>query len=47
MGLKDLPVNYIEWLPSRQFHLMNDLKKTEFTIDLFRQYKKHLGAIEV
>ena len=45
MGLKDLPVNYIEWLPSRQFHLMNDLKKTEFTIDLFRQYKKHLGAM--
>ncbi|MBC5834267.1 DUF2236 domain-containing protein [Flavobacterium sp. F372] len=45
MGLKELPENYIEWLPVRQSHLMENLQKSEFTIDLFKQYKKHLGAM--
>jgi ER-bound oxygenase mpaB/B'/Rubber oxygenase, catalytic domain len=44
MGVKDLPLTYQEWLPVRETHLMEDLQKTEFSIDLFRQYKKHLGA---
>ncbi|HEX5668452.1 MAG TPA: oxygenase MpaB family protein [Chitinophagaceae bacterium] len=44
MGVKDLPFTYQEWLPVRETHLMEDLQKTEFSIDLFRQYKKHLGA---
>lgn len=44
MQLKDLPPNYKAWLFSRQEHLQNDLKCGEHTIDLFRQYKKHLGA---
>ena len=43
MGLKDLPENYTEWLPVRQSHLMADMQKSEYTNDLFRQYKKHLG----
>ena len=45
MGLKELPPTYIEWLPVREAHLMADLQKSEYTTDLFRQYKKHLGTM--
>ena len=45
MGLKELPLNYIEWLPGREEHLQADLQKSKYTEDLFKQYKKHLGAI--
>ena len=45
MGLKELPRNYIEWLPVRNSHLMENLQKSEYTTDLFKQYKKHLGAV--
>lgn len=45
MGLKALPLTYIEWLPVRESHLMQDLQKSEYTVDLFKQYKKHLGAM--
>lgn len=45
MGLKDLPPTYTEWLPVREAHLMQDLAKSDYTTDLFKQYKKHLGAM--
>jgi uncharacterized protein (DUF2236 family) len=45
MGLKELPPTYNEWLPVRKAHLLADLKKSEYTADLFKQYKKHLGSI--
>lgn len=45
MQLKDLPINYKDWLISREEHLNNDLHCGKCTIDLFRQYKKHLGAV--
>jgi hypothetical protein len=45
MGLKELPLTYNEWLPVRKSHLMEDLQKSEYTADLFSQYKKHLGAM--
>ena len=45
MNLKDLPVNYKAWLIARKEHLDNDLQKSKYTVDLFRQYKKHLGSI--
>ncbi len=45
MGLKELPLTYTEWLPVRDTHLLNDLEKSKYTIDLFKQYKKHLGAM--
>jgi hypothetical protein len=45
MGLKELPLTYVEWLPVREAHLMEDLHKSEYTADLFKQYKKHLGAM--
>lgn len=45
MGLKELPVSYAGWLPVRDAHLIRDLAKSEYTVDLFKQYKKHLGAM--
>jgi len=45
MGLKELPQTYDEWLPVRETHLLNDLQKSSYTADLFKQYKKHLGAM--
>jgi hypothetical protein len=45
MGLKELPPSYSEWLPVREAHLIADLQKSEYTDDLFKQYKKHLGAM--
>src|SRR5690349_7928752 len=45
MGLKELPATYVEWLPVRDEHLQKDLQKSEYTVDLFKQYKKHLGAM--
>ena len=43
MTLKDLPANYKEWLPIREAHMRKDLEKSSFTVDLYKQYKKHLG----
>jgi len=43
MNLKGLPVNYQEWLLMHKEHLHDDLQKSLYTIDLFKQYKKHLG----
>lgn len=43
MGLKDLPVNFNDWTISREEHLQSDLLRSEYTNDLFKQYKKHLG----
>lgn len=45
MGLKEIPINYIDWLPVRNTHLIENLEKSKFTINLFKQYKKHLGTI--
>lgn len=43
MNLKDLPENYVNWLNDRDLHMKNNLVKSQFTTDLFFQYKKHLG----
>ena len=45
MAVKDLPLNYNLWLPVREEHLRQNLEKSNYTIDLFKQYKKHLGAM--
>ena len=45
MGLKELPHTYKEWLPVRESHLLADLEKSKYTVDLFKQYKKHLGSM--
>ncbi len=44
MGLKELPSSYNEWLLDRAVHLVEDLKPSKHTFDLFKQYKKHLGS---
>lgn len=45
MGIKGLPATYQEWLIMRNDHLKNDLEKSHYTIDLYKQYRKHLGPI--
>jgi hypothetical protein len=45
MGLHGLPLTYDEWMIARETHLDNDLVKSEYTKDLFRQYRKHLGFV--
>ncbi len=44
MHLKDLPQDYNQWEKSYAEHLKNDLERSRFTNDLFKQYKKHLGS---
>ena len=44
MGLEDLPGDFTEWLDARELHLARDLTNSEYTLDLFKQYRKHLGA---
>lgn len=43
MNLTGLPQNYNEWLVMREQHLDQDLVKGNYTIDLYKQYKKHLA----
>ena len=43
MNLKALPQNYNQWKKSYAEHLQNDLEKSKCTVNLFKQYKKHLG----
>jgi uncharacterized protein (DUF2236 family) len=43
MGLKGLPANYPDWVTMRAEHLQEDLICSDFTLDLYRQYRKHLG----
>ncbi|MGB4775584.1 MAG: oxygenase MpaB family protein [Daejeonella sp.] len=45
MQLAGLPTNYTEWLHMRQGHLEQDLQRSDYTIDLYKQYKKHLGNV--
>ena len=44
MNLQGLPLNYTEWKIVRKYDLEHDLEKSEFSIDLYKQYKKNLGA---
>jgi hypothetical protein len=44
MGLKELPPDFVSWLPVRDQHMKNDLQKSKYTDDLFKQYEKHLGT---
>ncbi len=45
MKLRDLAPNHIQWMQQRKTDMQNDLAKSNYTIDLFKQYKKHLGAV--
>jgi hypothetical protein len=45
MGLKELPRHFPEWVRMREEHMKQDLEKSRYTIDLYRQYRKHLGWV--
>lgn len=44
MNLQGLPLNYTEWEKVRKYDLEHDMEKSNFSVDLYKQYKKHLGA---
>lgn len=44
MHLKELPPTYKDWEISHAQHLQTDLLKSDLSIDLFKQYRKHLGV---
>jgi hypothetical protein len=43
MGLSGLPLTYTEWEVARAQQLQDNFLKSTFTIDLYKQYRKHLG----
>lgn len=43
MGIPDLPDNYQDWLILRKSSTNENLLNGDFTKDLYKQYKKHLG----
>ncbi|WP_114937234.1 oxygenase MpaB family protein [Mucilaginibacter endophyticus] len=45
MRLTGLPADYQQYLQMRGEHLETDLINSAFTIDLYHQYKKHLGFV--
>jgi hypothetical protein len=47
MQINDLPADFISWLPVREQHMKMDLFKSEYSIDLYLQYKKHLGGLDI
>jgi uncharacterized protein (DUF2236 family) len=44
MGVRGLPKSFEEWEKMRLEHLHQNLKYSNYTKDLFSQYRKHLGA---
>jgi len=45
MGLRGLPKSYAAYSAMRSGQLTNDLRYSNFSLDLFRQYRKHLGPV--
>ena len=45
MGLTGLPQDFDEFKPMRQTHLNENMENTKYSIDLFEQYRKHLGKM--
>jgi len=43
MQIPGLPATYAEWRVARAQHLVQDLAFSNYTSDLFAQYRKHLG----
>ncbi|NRD20730.1 DUF2236 domain-containing protein [Winogradskyella eckloniae] len=43
MGIKNLPLTYSDFEIERQNHLDENLKNGNYTKDLYKQYRKHLG----
>lgn len=45
MGIGGLPENYNAWNKMRKQHLQQDLAYSNYTKDLYKQYRKHLGRM--
>lgn len=45
MGIGGLPPSYESWAIAYQEQLKQDLEYSTYTADLYRQYRKHLGAL--
>ena len=45
MNLKELPINYAGWVVKHNEQLQADLVKSHYSIDLFKQYRRHLGPL--
>jgi hypothetical protein len=45
MGIRGLPNTFSDWQVMRESHLKENLHYSNFTKDLYKQYKKHLGLI--
>jgi hypothetical protein len=45
MKLKELPANYKDWEKMHARQLNEDLLKSHYTVDLYKQYRKHLGFV--
>lgn len=43
MKLTELPENYSAWTEEREKNIENNLQKSNYTVDLYTSYKKHLG----
>ncbi|MET4081726.1 hypothetical protein ABIB40_001675 [Pedobacter sp. UYP30] len=45
MGIKDLPIDYVNWLVDREKHSKKDLIKSKYSKHLYKQYRIRLGLI--
>lgn len=45
MGIKELPENYEAWLNMRNRQLEENMVSSNFTVDLYKQYRTHLGFV--
>lgn len=45
MGIPGLPHDFEEWQNSRRHHLNANLVCSDFTLDLYKQYRNHLGPV--
>lgn len=45
MRIPGLPANYDQWLVAREQHLHQNLQRSHYSDDLYRQYRKHLGPV--
>ncbi|MCE7040834.1 oxygenase MpaB family protein [Dyadobacter sp. CY312] len=45
MGIAGLPGNLHDWQIMRQEHLRDNMMASNFTADLYKQYRKHLGPV--
>ena len=45
MEIQGLPTNYQQWLVMRHEHMRKDMLRSHYTVDLYKQYRKHLGPV--